>query len=283
MKFTPFNVKEKNIGMFIDEEFSDYPDKEYMQTFLSRAHKLFTIENFGKTIGWLTIKYFEKKKIFLTTLFLAKEIDQKNIKIFADFLNKKREKLNDCEKISIYSFYKSKNILEYFEAEIISYRFLKEKIDTSFWITNNLPYGHQISYKCEDYSTLENFYFKVFQESGSPLPLETIISFIKNFRNNTEEKSELLYKIDDVLVGVALCHLTKSNRNYLYLLGVDKKYRGKGIGKKLLTEYEKTYPNLSQIITTQNTHPNAMILYQSFGYKIEKIESITCDFLIIKK
>jgi dTDP-4-amino-4,6-dideoxy-D-galactose acyltransferase len=67
----------------------------------------------------------------------------------------------------------------------------------------------------------------------------------------------------------------KNNRADIGIIAVDYVFRGKGIGKKLMTSAEKWFSNIGyksiQVVTQGDNNP-ACRLYESCGYKVDTVE-----------
>ncbi len=129
------------------------------------------------------------------------------------------------------------------------------------------------------------------KEIASKLYLDSRYHFDKNF---IKKKIELFYSEwvskavqkkydDDCLIylqnsqPVAFCTLKYSNKDLaiISLFGVDKKFSGKGIGKKLLgqvMQYLKYKKFSKVIVVTQGRNYSAQRLYQSAGFLTLKTE-----------
>lgn len=129
------------------------------------------------------------------------------------------------------------------------------------------------------------------KEIASKLYLDSRYHFDKNFIKKKIERfySEWVSKAvqkkydDDCLIylqnsqPVAFCTLKYSNKDLaiISLFGVDKKFSGKGIGKKLLEQvmqYLKHKKFSKVIVVTQGRNYSAQRLYQSAGFLTLKTE-----------
>ncbi|MBS1589366.1 MAG: GNAT family N-acetyltransferase [Bacteroidetes bacterium] len=86
-------------------------------------------------------------------------------------------------------------------------------------------------------------------------------------------KEVLAYQLDNQIAGFVTLG-EKNNRADIGIIAVDYHFRGKGIGKDLMSSAEKWFSNLgyhSIQVVTQGTNIPACSLYESCGYKVEQV------------
>ncbi len=115
----------------------------------------------------------------------------------------------------------------------------------------------------------------------------TLLEYIKVFESKSEEEnlySDIIMKrysygayLDDELVGVVIVDPRRWNESlFIAEIEVSDKYRGEGIGKKLLEKVEeKAIQGGFRAIglETQNTNVPAIRFFQNSGYEIAGIDT----------
>ncbi len=83
------------------------------------------------------------------------------------------------------------------------------------------------------------------------------------------EKQQRLYVAhnDATIVGFAACHLQDDTMVVIDLLLIDAPYRGRGIGKQLITSCIQTFPQASTcMLVVLDKNESARIAYQKMGF-----------------
>lgn len=87
-------------------------------------------------------------------------------------------------------------------------------------------------------------------------------------------------EVEGIVVGIAavMDAMDMKDSVYLSLLGIDKKYRGKGYGRALLEYVVETYKaqKKSLIVRVVSNNAAAVSLYNSCGFKIEWSKVLVC-------
>ena len=116
--------------------------------------------------------------------------------------------------------------------------------------------------------------FNVDKRIGKEKFEEMYALWMINSLNRKFAKDVLVFNENNDLAGFVTLG-EKNNRADIGIIAVDHIFRGKGIGKKLMTSAEKwSYDNgykEIQIVTQGNNIP-ACKLYESLGYSVEKVE-----------
>jgi dTDP-4-amino-4,6-dideoxy-D-galactose acyltransferase len=97
---------------------------------------------------------------------------------------------------------------------------------------------------------------------------------MKNSINHTIAKEVFVFKVDNEIAGFVTLG-EKNNRADIGLIAVDNFFRGKGIGKSLMTSAERWFFDLgynSIQVVTQGDNIPACKLYESCGYTVETLE-----------
>ena len=93
------------------------------------------------------------------------------------------------------------------------------------------------------------------------------VTFYKNYQKlKTDDQHIYFVFFDDELVGFFFM-IEYSDRDYVYLVDIviNKKHRGKGIGRKIISFIEKEF---SKDIVTE-AHPGSLEFFLSNGFEIE--------------
>ena len=116
--------------------------------------------------------------------------------------------------------------------------------------------------------------FKIDKRIGKNKFEEMYSLWMINSLNKKIAKEVLIYIEENALAGFVTLR-EKNNRADIGIIAVDNSFRGKGIGKKMMTSAEKWFSNLGyktiQVLTQGNNIP-ACKLYESCGYSIESVE-----------
>ena len=95
-----------------------------------------------------------------------------------------------------------------------------------------------------------------------------------NSINRKIAKEVLAFTENNALAGFVTLG-EKNNKADIGIIAVDHSFRGKGIGKTLMTSAEKWFSNLGyssmQVVTQGDNYP-ACRLYESCGYLVEAVE-----------
>ncbi|HEX8548042.1 MAG TPA: GNAT family N-acetyltransferase [Cytophagaceae bacterium] len=100
-------------------------------------------------------------------------------------------------------------------------------------------------------------------------------AWIINSVNKTLAKEVLIYKEQSLIQGLVTLG-EKNSIGDIGIIAVDSKFRGKGIGKKLMRSAEswfaKNTSNKEIQVVTQGNNLPACKLYESCGYEVSKVE-----------
>ncbi|MCX7836663.1 MAG: GNAT family N-acetyltransferase [candidate division WOR-3 bacterium] len=98
--------------------------------------------------------------------------------------------------------------------------------------------------------------------------------WIRNSFNNKKEHQIFVYKINNKVIGFINCRILKLSKRkigIIDLIAVEKKYRGKGIGKNLVKkglEYFQRKRVKEVYVETEKENLSALRLYKSLGMRI---------------
>ncbi len=91
-----------------------------------------------------------------------------------------------------------------------------------------------------------------------------------------DDKHLLIYLVDDDLVGYAFIQVREAyNDGYIDFIGVDQRYRRRGIAKRLMADalnWIYRFPFVEKVTLTVNSdNTPAMRMYQELGFKVENV------------
>jgi ribosomal protein S18 acetylase RimI-like enzyme len=91
-----------------------------------------------------------------------------------------------------------------------------------------------------------------------------------------DDKHLLIYLVNDDLVGYVFIQVREAYKDgYIDFIGVDERYRRKGIGKSLLAgalNWIYQFPYVEKVTLTVNTdNTPAMRMYQELGFKVDNV------------
>ena len=128
----------------------------------------------------------------------------------------------------------------------------------------------------ENLEDIVNFNYDIFERMYQDEPYS-----LEHYKEKLKDKDKVIFlaKMDDKIIGDSIS-FKRGNSFYIWILGVDKKYRGKGIGNLLLEKNEKfakenSYESVS--VKVYNVSDSMQSILNKRGYKMIKIEENKTD------
>ncbi len=224
----------------------------------------------GEEIGFFTTKA-DNTKLSMKIFTINRDLDVEPITKWI-----KSRYFNSCiEYITIQTISRSEDVLHKFSG--LDYLLLYEISDGIGAHQNILSSELTVSNAVENYDELTKFFKKVFVDDEEYCRANWS-KLVQNYKELELPKLEIVVNYNGKIVGAIIGLKTPLNKYYLHTIGVDKDFRGKGIGRFLMDNFINKTNGVTTYLNVLASANVARSLYESVGFNNLKTASVYCSF-----